>query len=808
MFYRRPLIPCILAYVAGLWLVHWVYHFWPAAALLLGGLTAAASISVAVRSKDMSLFYLFLLMALGASVMGVRERRAYVAQEVVTQLQSPAAKIISGKVKAMAELTDTESSRLILSDVRVTSGSGSVELPGLVYLTLDAAGMAGGKFPGAGQRVIFPGRIFKPGALHNFFGYDRTAALRHEGVFAGAAPLGSKGIVRIQSGSDGVFGRISRTLSNFRRLVSENLLRDMWDREGRLMVAMLFNDMRNLGDDEKAIFRDSQTFHLFAVSGMHVAILAFVLNLLFRALRFGVRASWLGVAVVLLIYLWIIGFVPSATRSYLMLVAFTAAYVLGREVDALTSLFFAIAAVVAFDPAAPWKAGFVLSVAGVTGIILLAPLLLLWFPWPGENRHSGWRRWAANGMKLLMATIAVSIFLLPLQVYYFGFWNAVSPVANLLQAILAEFVLSAGILTAVAGLVSEEAGALAGQSASAIMWMIYGISKAAAELPEGMFYFRQIPLWLLMACYGILIGGYYLVHRDSPEFRLKSRARFATHACCCLGMLIVFQHWSDSRQDELEIWSLDVGQGDATLVRFSNGETLLIDGGRSDPDMGRLVVVPQLRGLGISRLDYIVATHDDDDHTGGLAEVIRSVGCKNLLVPAGLEAKSKSTKAMLKAAKDRNCVVQTVSSGYTARAGEALIEILNPLKGAANTGNDNENSVVLQVSLGQFSALLMGDAGLAVEERLIRERKLSPVTLLKAGHHGSKTATGKDLLVAVRPKCVLISCGAGNRFGHPATDVMARLALAGGEIFRTDVDGAICVSTNGDGVNVKRAVGW
>src|SRR5690606_33220026 len=148
----------------------------------------------------------------------------------------------------------------------------------------------------------------------------------------------------------------------------------------------------------------------------------------------------------------------------------TAGYMLRREVDPLTSLFLAITFVVAYDPAALWKAGFVLSVAGVGSIVLFTPLLRMWFPWPGEKADLGfWGRRAAEAMNLLMATLAVAIVMLPLQVYYFGFWNALSPVANLLQAGLAGIVLSAGVLTAAAGLLGDTIGMVAGYSASAVM---------------------------------------------------------------------------------------------------------------------------------------------------------------------------------------------------------------------------------------------------------------------------------------------------------------------------------------------------
>lgn len=810
MLFRRPLLPCVLAYMAGLWLVHDVFHQWPAAAMAMFAALCAIACGVAIWQRVSTPMYLLALLVLGAAVMSVRERQTYAAADLVAQLQGPGARVISGTVTNLSELADTEKSRVILKNVTVTSGVQTIHIPGKVQLTLDRGAVAGGNdAPVPGVRLTFPGRIYQPAALHNFFGYDRIEALRHEAIYASAAPLDLKGIVRVRQGSAGLAGVIGEKLVRFRQNVTSTLHQTMWKREGRLMVAMLFNDMRSLTEDEKQIFRESGTFHLFAVSGMHVAILALVLNLLFRALRFGIRASWISTAIVLFFYLWIINFVPSATRSYLMLTAFTAGYMLRREVDPLTSLIFAITAAVACDPAAPWKAGFVLSVVGVGSIVLFTPLLRIWFPWPGERHDLNfWGRRAADAMDLLMATLAIAIVMLPLHVYYFGFWNALSPVANLLQAALAGLVLSAGVFTAAAGMAGTGIGELAGQSASALMRGVYWISRWAAEADWAIFYARQVPAWIMLGCYAAIIGGYYLVYRDAPEFRFKSRARFATHTCCGLGLLVMFQLYNDWRRPGLELWALDVGQGDSTLIRFPNGETALIDGGKSQPDMGRLVVVQQLRGLGINRLDYIIATHDDDDHTGGLTSVIRAIGCRHLLIPARMNAKSYATKRMLQAAREQNCIVQKVSSGYTARAGEALVEILNPAATTASeafaaTLSDNEESVVVRVSFGNFVTLLMGDAGIPAEGQLINERLLTPTTVLKAGHHGSRSSTGAELLAATRPAVAFISCGAGNRFGHPAKDVLHRLARAGTRVLRTDTDGAICIQTDGYNFNVR-----
>jgi competence protein ComEC len=654
-------------------------------------------------------------------VMGMRESRQLSAQELVSRLEGPHARTISGRVAGMAEFGDTEAARVTLNDVTVTSGSSVFHLPGRVQLTIEAKAMAGnGDMPAVGEQITFPGQILRPVALQNFFGYNRLEALRHDGIYATAVPMALDGIVRRDDVSFSPRSPIDRALTGFRKRISVNLQQCMWEREGRLMIAMLFNDMRSLTDIERQVFRDSATFHLFAVSGMHVAILGLALNLVFRAMRLGLRASWILVAIVLVIYLWIIGFVPSATRSYLMLVAFTSAYMLGREVDSLSSLVFAVAAVIAYDPSAPWQAGFVLSVMGVAAIVMFVPLFKLWIFGTAPRPPRGFRGTAIDTVtEALLTTVAVSIVMFPIQVYYFGFWNFMSPVANLLQAGLSSAVLSAGVIAAVVGTVSDGAAQVVGESASCIMWIVYQVSRWAADSSWAMFYFRQMPVWITFISYVLLFGGYYLVHHDTPEFRLKSRARFITHSCCGLGLLLGFQLWANWHPKELEIWSFDVGQGDATLIRFPDGKTMLVDAGRDQPDMGRLVVVPQLRGLGIARLDYLVATHDDSDHTGGIASVIRGVGVNNLLVPRDMEEKSVSTRAMLAAARKRFCVVREVSAGQIANAGDCRVEVLNPPNAAGPDTPDNDRSVVLKITYRNFTALLMADASTAVESRLI-----------------------------------------------------------------------------------------
>jgi competence protein ComEC len=717
-------------------------------------------------------------------------------------------------VRSASEIDDTQRLQFTLDNVRVTSGGKVLSLPGKMQVNLDRSQLTTEALPVPGERIGFTGYVSQPAALQNFFGYDRLETLRHREIFSTGWPMDLEAITIVDSRSAGFSGKLSHTLGGFRRQVAGALARNMNAREARLMTAMLFNDMRAITEAEKIVFRDSGTFHLFAVSGMHVAILGLALGMFFRMMRCGVRGSYVCVAVVLFLYLWIIGFVPSATRAYLMLVAFTSGNLLRREIETISRLVFSAAVVIAYDPAAPWDAGFLLSVGGVAGIALLVPLMREWCFAHDPHDHGVHpvQRALSKTADVVFATVAASIMLFPLQVWLFGYWNAMSVPANLLQGALSTLTLSAGILTAAAAFIYVPAAQAFGAAASALMAGIYWISVAAADAWWAFFQFRQIPLWLMLLAFAVLLGGYYFLFRDTPEFRLKSRARFAVHGLCSVGLLLGYQLYDTLKPRQLEIWAINVGQGDSTLLRLPGGETMLVDGGRSDPNMGAIVIAPQLRALGVSMLDYVVATHDDEDHTGGLAEVIRRVGARQLLLPVGFEAKSQSSKAMLAAAHSHGAIVQEAGEGFTAASGGCSVTVLNPAGRDRLSDQDNENSLVLRLDYGKFSALLMGDAGLAVESRLVNTWAVAagesgaaaaktPVTFLKLGHHGSRTASGEEFIQALRPAFALASCGAKNRFGHPAKAVVERLERAGTRLLRTDQQGAIKVTT--DGVNVE-----
>jgi len=283
---------------------------------------------------------------------------------------------------------------------------------------------------------------------------------------------------------------------------------------------------------------------------------------------------------------------------------------------------------------------------------------------------------------------------------------------------------------------------------------------------------------------------------------------------------------------ELTIRILDVGpiNGDSILISSPSGKTVLVDAG--DTTKGK-VVVEALKRYNVQQLDYFVATHPHPDHIGGAAEVFKAVKVLNVIdngqppaVPPALAATQKQTAAKKQAVNTKPAKTASLTkfyddykaavSGSGARyeraqpgtkydlGGGASLTILAPsepmfTKDKMNTGGNevNANSIVARLDYGSFSMLLAGDAESQTEHRLLTKDLDLQAKVLKVAHHGSKYASSADFLNRVKPEVAIVSCGAWNRYGHPAQAVLDRLRAANVKLYRTDLQGEITITTRG-----------
>lgn len=241
---------------------------------------------------------------------------------------------------------------------------------------------------------------------------------------------------------------------------------------------------------------------------------------------------------------------------------------------------------------------------------------------------------------------------------------------------------------------------------------------------------------------------------------------------------------------DMEVHFLDVGQGDCTLIR-SGEHAMLIDGGNNK--WGK-EIQSYLESKGIRKLDYIIGTHPDADHVGGLDIVIQNTESAQLLVP-DVSKDTRTYEEVIEAAEARNTEIRHPKAGERYELGEAVFTVVAP--NGSKYDNINEYSIGILLEHGENSFLFVGDAEEQSEREMVQKKRKIDADVYKVSHHGSRTATGDEFLAAVSPEYAVISCGEGNSYGHPHADVLNRLRQEGIKIFRTDDQGTIVASSDG-----------
>jgi len=558
--------------------------------------------------------------------------------------------------------------------------------------------------------------------------------------------------------------------------------RQLFGSRAPLVDALVIARRAELDAELRERYTRSGLAHLLSISGLHVGFFAAWLNVLLLRLRLGTRARFVAGTVVMLAYVWLLGFPAPAARSAAMLVVLDVAKLRQRVVAPRGLVALAALCVMLGDPWAMQSVGAWLSVAAVAAVI-----------WAGRATER-----LPKALRLLAPAAAATVLTAPITAYTFGTVAPIGVVANLAAIPLAGLAVP-GLMVA---LLLSSSWLAAG--AGLCLALLDVVAKAAAALPGGHFIMIAGPqaalLWL-----AILALAWWLW--NSPRRRWLVAVRVALVGALISWTTLFHAFTRLSVCSCLTVSFLDVGEGDAIALRSPAGRWLLIDGGPRGPqgDAGRRVVVPFLRSHGATQLAAIVATHAHLDHFGGLPAVLDAFDPAFVLEP-GQPVPDAGYLGFLSAVESDGAVWRPARRGDRLELDGVTLEVLSPDSAWAVSQTDiNEESVVLLVTYGTTRLLFAGDAGMPTEARLAGQ--VGRVTVLKVGHHGSRGATSDRWLDELQPVDAVISVGAKNRYGHPAPETLARLRGHGVTVLRTDQRGTITFTVSSHGTLAITDVG-
>ncbi len=674
-------------------------------------------------------------------------------------------------------------------------------------------------------------KLYLPRNFKNPGGFDYKRYMEDQGIYViGSISKGNQ-IEVLDKDKGGILSYIYKSKERLSLFIEKNAPPE----ESSILKTMVFGERAAITKEMRNIFNSTGIAHLLAVSGLNVGFVAFTSFIVFKKifsflfLNFYRRLFLIGATrrfaafftlFPVLYYSILVGDSPSAVRAGIMAVVYLLSLILYREGDIYNTLSIAAMIILIRHPPSLFNIGFQLSFIAVLSIAYgfsrfsLQPSALNPQPEGLFLKH----RWLYN---YIISSIFATIGTLPLIVYHFNIVSIIGLIVNIIAIPISSLITPLTLLFSILSFISEQAASLLIIIPVFLTFILVEIARLFTNIP---YYSIRVPTPSLLTIFMI-----YPLFIGILNFNRHKWIKFGTISVCLFLIFFwVLTHYSSLvTRHSLRVTFLDVGQAECSLIQFPNGKNMLIDGGRlmDDFDAGGSIVAPYLWDIGITKIDYVIGSHPDSDHVGGLLFILNEMSVKNYF-DNGQESTDLIHIKLREIAREKNILYKALYVGDEIKIDERVkVEILHPQRKISNfksqisnpkeRGHDNNLSIVMKITYGNFSILFTGDIEKDAERFLINQmseaRSQKPdirsdalkATVLKVMHHGSSSSSSEEFIKEVSPEAAVFSVGYNNPFRHPNKKVLERYIDAGAKIYRTDKDGLIEIESDGRGYTIK-----
>lgn len=627
-----------------------------------------------------------------------------------------------------------------------------------------------------GDSLYIEGEFKQPEEARNYKGYNYKQYLKTKKII-GTVELEKAKILKSSNGS---------FIHNIQKYIKDTINGTLTDEEGNLLLAILLGDKDKLSEDIQESFKTSNLSHMLAVSGAHVSYIILGLTYVLQNSIIGKKNEKIVCIIFLLFFMAITNFTPSVTRACIMAVLTLFSGIIYRKSDVYTNISVAALITLIFNPYNLLDLGFQLSYGGTIGIIIFIKRI--------QEKKSNSK--VINYIKqMALVSIYANIIIIPIMMYHFNTVSFTFIISNIMASPILGIIVITGFLFIIASITVKPLTRLIAIFIKPILSILIKISQICSKLP-----FSNI---LVVTPYMFNVISYYAIILYCIKSKKNNKCKIII---CLLIVLILINFIIYIFPQKLRIFFIDVGQGDSTLIITPDKKTVLIDGGGSDSfDVGEKVLLPYLLDRRILKIDYVLISHFDTDHCGGILTIMEKVKVKNIIISEQAEH-SENYERFKKLMIHKKIRLIEVKKGDKIKIGRySEFKILFPTSRLLSENPLNNNSIVAQFNYNNFKMLFTGDIEKLAEQQILKTEKAEiRADILKVAHHGSKTSSIPEFIKAVRPKIALIGVGKNNTFGHPNQQTIKNLENIKCRIYRTDLQGEIIIKIDQKGrMNVK-----